>query len=180
MVNASDEHQQADLALLLAWLGPAQWLYQAYELSRPHNTPEWASWYAARLASLTTTGHGSGWTTLACVGAASTENWKVPAYPESTCIPAWMLAAKAESKQAVLCVRGSSSGQDWAISAAASPDRLTVGGEDFSAHGGMLLAARAILDTCGVRATLDKLRDAQYTVTIVGHSLGGGVGTLLT
>ena len=54
------------------------------------------------------------------------------------------------------------------------------GGRTFWAHGGFLRAARAILDDCGCRAALERLREAGYSLTIVGHSLGGGVGTLLT
>lgn len=177
-----DDKHRADLELLMAWLGPAQWLYGAYALSRPHNTPAWAAWYAARLAALTT--EDGDWTTLACVGAASTENWNAPGFPENAYMPAWMLAAQPEAKRAVVLIRGSNSGQDWAINAAESPDShggpLTVGGVPFTAHGGMLRAARAILGASGVRAILDKLRDAQYTLTIIGHSLGGGVGSLLT
>ena len=50
----------------------------------------------------------------------------------------------------------------------------------YTVHGGYLRAAHAILDDCGLRAALERLRDAGYRLTIVGHSLGGGVGVVLT
>lgn len=50
----------------------------------------------------------------------------------------------------------------------------------FASHGGFLRAARAILDDCGCRAALEKLRVAGYELTVVGHSLGGGVASIIT
>ena len=48
------------------------------------------------------------------------------------------------------------------------------------AHGGMLRAARAILDECGARRAVARLRANGYALTVVGHSLGAGVAVLLT
>ena len=47
-------------------------------------------------------------------------------------------------------------------------------------HRGMLVAARAILEDCGGRSAVMRLHAAGYELIIVGHSLGGGVATLLT
>ena len=205
----------ADLRTLLDWIGPAQWLYAAYELPCPHNTPEWAAWYAARIAACGAVGSGAAgsgaagsgaagsgavgsgaagsgaadsWHTLAVMGAASTENWCLPAFPRDRLLPAWQLAARPSSMQAVLCVRGSASPQDWAINFDSTPDEaddarsapLMLGGRTYAAHGAMLRAARALLDECGLRAAFLQLRDAGYSLTLVGHSLGAGVAAILT
>ena len=103
------------LSFLGKWLGPSQWLYEAFNLPPPHNTPDWASWYAAQLATR------SGWTTVACVGAGSSEAPCVPTAPLETRFPAWQLVAERASRRAVLCVRGSSSPNDWQINGDAQP-----------------------------------------------------------
>ena len=155
------------------WVGPVQWLYAAYDLPAPHNTSAWAAWYAAQLAAR------SGWQTVACVGAASTEACCVPTHPP-TPFPAWLLAAQPEQRRAVLTVRGSKSQNDWRINFHSEAEALDIGGLPYHVHGGMLRAARAILDDCGCRAALDRLHAAGYSLTIVGHSLGAGVAALLT
>ena len=148
----------AVLAYLGEWLGPAQWLYAAYDLPPPHDTADWAAWYAARLAKR------QGWTTVACVGAAGDTAPCVPTAPEKTPFPAWQLAVKAESlaggvesRRAVLCIRGSRSENDWRINSQSSPELLEISGAQYRVHGGMLRAARAILEDCGCRAALDRL-----------------------
>ena len=151
------EATDAVLASLGDWLGPAQWLYAAYELPAPHDTADWGAWYAAQLAQR------HRWTTVACVGAGSSDVPCVPTAPRSTPFPAWQLAARETkladgevSRHAVLCIRGSSSQHDWFINAHTTPEGLEIGGVQYMAHGGLLRAARAILDDCGCRAALDR------------------------
>lgn len=174
--NEAPEAPDELIASLGEWLGPAQWLSAAYRLPAPHNTPEWASWFAARLAAK------AGWTVLACHGAGATESPGVPTYPVRTPIPAWLLAAQVHSKRAVLVLRGTYSENDAHLDSQLEPAAWepAEGGRCFLAHGGILRAARAILDDCGCRATLERLRAAGYELTVVGHSLGAGVATLIT
>ena len=91
--------------------------------------------------------------------------------------PAWCLAARGD--EAVLAIRGSQTPGDWAINSDA--DEAPVFGVDRSwvAHGGILRAARAILNDCGAGEAVDALRARGVRVTCVGHSLGGGVAALI-
>ena len=152
------------------------WLGHAHGLPAPHNTPEWAAWYTARLAAK------ADWTVVACHGAAATDAGActVPTLAEPTRVPAWLLAAQSASKRAVLSVRGSCTETDALIDAdfAEVEWESSLGGK----HGAPrhVRAARAILDECGCRVALELLRAAGYSLTIVGHSLGAGVGTIPT
>ena len=51
---------------------------------------------------------------------------------------------------------------------------------ELTAHGGILRAAKAILNDCGAAAAVDALRAKGIHVTVVGHSLGAGVAVLMT
>ncbi|KAH8056740.1 hypothetical protein JL720_14210 [Aureococcus anophagefferens] len=89
---------------------------------------------------------------------------------------AWCLA---RGDEAVLAIRGSQTPGDWAINSDA--DEAPVFGVDSAwvAHGGILRAARAILNDCGAGEAVDALRARGVRVTCVGHSLGGGVAALV-
>ncbi|EGB11412.1 diacylglycerol lipase [Aureococcus anophagefferens] len=155
------------------WIGPAQWLYAANELRKPQHTPDWAAWYCKKLCETS-----GGWRLLACVGASRSENARcsVPSLPKVR-FPAWCLAARGD--EAVLAIRGSQTPGDWAINSDA--DEAPVFGVDSAwvAHGGILRAARAILNDCGAGEAVDALRARGVRVTCVGHSLGGGVAALV-
>jgi hypothetical protein len=69
-------------------------------------------------------------------------------------------------------VRGSKSPNDWRINFDSAPAPLEMNGVIYHVHGGMLQAARVILDECGCRAALTKLQDAGYALAIVRHALG--------
>ena len=50
----------------------------------------------------------------------------------------------------------------------------------FLVHSGMLVGAMSILDDYGIRRSLERLYlDHNYSITIVGHSLGAGTAALL-
>lgn len=153
------------------WMGAAQWLYCSRELQPPHDGPDWAAWYCDRL------GRQDGWRLVACVGASRSEDTRcfVPTRPP-TPFPAWCLAARPADKTAVLAIRGSITQSDWLVNSNVATQEL----DGCNVHAGMLAAARAILDDCGARQCLDLLRGAGYTITVVGHSLGAGVATLIT
>ena len=97
--------------------------------------------------------------------------------------PAWCLAAR--GNEAVLVVRGSTTPSDWAINGDADDAPLfgaaegVTGPADFKAHGGILRAARAILNDCGAGEAVDALRSRGIGLTLVGHSLGGGVAAIM-
>jgi hypothetical protein len=175
--NATSEAEVSDerLRLLAEWVGPAQWLSYAHKLPPPHTAPEWAAWFASRLAAK------AGWCVIACHGAAKQEACVVPAYPHKTRVPSWLLAAQPQSKRVVLAIRGTHTPEDALIDA--DHERAVwesaVGGRHVC-HRGMLRAARAILDDCGCRAALELFRSAEYSLTLVGHSLGAGVASVLT
>ena len=101
------------------WVGAACWLYAAHELRSPHDTPEWAAWYVARLCE-----KAGGWTLVACVGASRSEDFRcvAPSRPV-TKFPAWCLAARARDKRACLSVRGSTSSEDWGSTPASQRHR---------------------------------------------------------
>ena len=98
-VAHADDADDETLELAAEWVGPSQWLYAAYDLPAPHDTSEWAAWYAAQQAA------HQGWITVACVGAASTEACVMPTWPATTSFAAWLLAAQPEHRRAVLTVR---------------------------------------------------------------------------
>lgn len=156
-------------------IGPAQWLYAAHELRAPQATAAWGAWYVGRLAK------ASGWRLVACVGASRSEDFRlaVPGLPP-TRFPAWCLVCRGE--EAVLAFRGSTSPQDWAINSECDEVQICHENapQDWSAHGGMVRAARAVLYDCGAAAAVAKLRKAGLKVKCVGHSLGAGVAALAT
>ena len=150
-------------------VGGAWWLYASRTLRIPHDGPDWGAWYAGRLAKR------DGFTLLACMGASRSESaLAVPTRPP-TPFPAWCLVADRKRRLALLAIRGSVTQGDWLVNSDAKP--ITVFGET-KGHGGIVKAARAILDDCGVRECLRSLAQAGYEIRTVGHSLGAGVAVL--
>ena len=107
----------------------------------------------------------AGWQLLACVGASRGEddNCLTPSSPPVH-FPAWLLAARPDTKHAVLALRGSVTPSDWAINSQCETRFL---GSFGQCHAGMLAAARSILEDCGARACCVKLREAGYTLTVI-------------
>jgi pimeloyl-ACP methyl ester carboxylesterase len=156
------------------WAGPSQWMYAAHQLDQPQHTSDWAAWYTSRLCETS-----GGWRLLACVGASQSEDSECVVPHTGVRYPAWCLAAR--DGEAVLALRGSVTYDDWFINKDANEAPLDVGKEaKLMAHGGILRAAQAILKDCGAGDAIDKLRARGVNVTLVGHSLGGGVASLMT
>lgn len=173
---ASDSRGAAEVDAAMAKAGgeaagAAQWLYVARTLRAPHDGPDWAAWYAGQLASR------SGWTMVACVGASRSESdlCAVPRLPP-TPFPAWCLVVRCATKTALLSIRGSVTRADWVINSDLEPEDLGRG----DCHGGFLRAAKAVLDDCGSRRLILRLFDEGYDLQVVGHSMGAGVGALVT
>eukprot|EP00633_Aureoumbra_lagunensis_P002915 CAMPEP_0197286626 /NCGR_PEP_ID=MMETSP0890-20130614/2158_1 /TAXON_ID=44058 ORGANISM="Aureoumbra lagunensis, Strain CCMP1510" /NCGR_SAMPLE_ID=MMETSP0890 /ASSEMBLY_ACC=CAM_ASM_000533 /LENGTH=762 /DNA_ID=CAMNT_0042755163 /DNA_START=111 /DNA_END=2403 /DNA_ORIENTATION=+ len=172
-------------------IAASSWLYASRSLRPPHDTNEWGSWYASRLAQR------HGYIMIACVGAGRTESALcVPSRPPIP-FPAFCLVAHPHHKHAVLAIRGSATRSDWLVNTDSEP--LPIFGDKnktYWVHGGMrtlsifisysilylgmLKAARALLDDCGLRVCLKRLANKNFSIDTTGHSLGAGVATVIT
>ena len=87
--------------------------------------------------------------------------------------PGYFIAYHEESKRAVVAIKGTSTVGDILTDILHTPQKLPGGG---FAHGGMFDASRFVLKRVGpiVRDLLH-----EYSVTIVGHSLGAGAAALM-
>eukprot|EP00754_Rhynchopus_humris_P040221 Rhum_TRINITY_DN2326_c1_g1::Rhum_TRINITY_DN2326_c1_g1_i1::g.6934::m.6934 len=92
--------------------------------------------------------------------------------------PPFGIVVREEEKLALLVVRGTKHVSDVLIDVCANAAVLTLGGVDYQVHRGMLRSAswvlmKAYLAVCS-------LRSRGYKLVVVGHSLGAGIGVLLT
>ena len=94
--------------------------------------------------------------------------------------PAYFVSLNASTRELVVSVRGTSSSADWLTNLFIKPGALALKGEkpeDCVVHGGMLQAARFLLARAG--QLIRSMSAAGFAVVVVGHSLGGGVATVL-
>mmetsp|Transcript_38549 Transcript_38549/g.44003 ORF Transcript_38549/g.44003 Transcript_38549/m.44003 type:complete len:927 (+) Transcript_38549:196-2976(+) len=96
-------------------------------------------------------------------------------------------------KSIVLAIRGTFSLEDCVTDVLIEPESLKEMGDEFGfdgedqyCHGGIVSCARIVYRDLQTHGTLDKLlyretgKYSDYTLRIVGHSLGGGTATLLS
>eukprot|EP01065_Artemidia_motanka_P037857 TRINITY_DN46762_c0_g1_i1.p1 TRINITY_DN46762_c0_g1~~TRINITY_DN46762_c0_g1_i1.p1 ORF type:complete len:1158 (+),score=220.31 TRINITY_DN46762_c0_g1_i1:50-3523(+) len=95
--------------------------------------------------------------------------------------PAYFLLCKPphgdRKGEAILLVRGTKGAGDWLIDAAVRPAKLRANGQEYSVHRGILRGTIWMLRS--LKPALLAVAHWGYTVTIVGHSLGAGVSTLM-
>lgn len=96
-------------------------------------------------------------------------------------VPGHMVAIDHTKGCVVVAFRGSSCLRDWLLDLDWGPEPLSLGGKKGFAHCGMLRAAEKLHDPLAdaVESALGRL-PGQRRVIVVGHSLGAGVGSLLT
>lgn len=97
--------------------------------------------------------------------------------------PGQLVAVDRENNVVVVALRGSSCLRDALVDLDCKPEAVCLGGRQGFAHRGMLRAARELEESLAahVDAGLDKLpTGAPERILVVGHSLGAGVGALLT
>eukprot|EP00949_MAST-11_sp_MAST-11-sp1_P002485 g2485.t1 len=91
-------------------------------------------------------------------------------------VPAFHLMANTSRKIAVLSVRGTKQLEDWFADMQAGV--VSVEGDTF--HSGMYAAAKWMTEKGGILEWFKKLRASGYSISVVGHSLGGAVGTIIS
>ncbi|KAL6785196.1 hypothetical protein ACKKBG_A02840 [Auxenochlorella protothecoides x Auxenochlorella symbiontica] len=90
--------------------------------------------------------------------------------------PAFFCAVHEEGREVLLVIRGTASPEDVFMDVLATGESFD--DEDILCHSGMCKAVRYL--SARFRALLMPMQEAGYQVTIVGHSLGAGVASLLT
>jgi len=96
--------------------------------------------------------------------------------------PGYLVAVDHVTGHVVVALRGTSSVRDALSDLACQPSELQLGGMSGLAHSGMLIAARRIEGRLAdmARIGLDSLGIERPRIVVVGHSLGAGVGALVT
>lgn len=172
------------------YLSPAQWLYLC-RLPPPHEDTDWSSWYLSKIVSR------QGYTVLMCVN----ETTKLP---DGTKCPAFALlvrtrkartgkqdSAQKKRREALLIIRGSASTLDWSINLEESMihyaySHIKKDQAEYSietthdyVHFGIYKAAHALLNHFSLRSYLITLLQRDYEVSLIGHSLGAAVASML-
>lgn len=173
------------------YISGAEWLYSS-QLPPPHDSNnDWSAWYLSRMITK------QKWTVIMCIN----ESTKLP---NGMKCPAFALLArkrelKSDSqhaegtpkyhKEAMLVVRGSKSTLDWSINfdegmVAFDYNYFPADSEIMHTctgfvHKGIHYGAKGILDGYNVRQYLMKLLQQQFSIKIVGHSLGAGVASMI-
>eukprot|EP01034_Spumella_vulgaris_P032631 gene32631-40264_t len=187
------------LQYISGFISPAQWLYVSC-LPAPHNSNDWSSWYLSRII------RRQGWTVIMCINETTQlpNGVKCPAFALVTRRKRVRKTGDTDAnssthtylKEAMLVVRGSKSTMDWAINLEESLDDFTytykANCESVSSpgegnvltavgkvHRGIHQGALGILDAFTVRTYLLRLLTKGYRITVVGHSLGAGVASLI-
>jgi len=173
------------------YIGAANYLYSSV-LNSPHEGNEWSEWYLSELV------RNDGWKVLRCQNTAQR-------MPDGSLCPGFALLARDQDtfsqrqglsgsagerrkcpKEVMVVIKGSTTGADWGInldetpvpfSYVATPGAAPVAGH---VHGGIYRGAMAVLDLFSLRPALKTFASAGYAIRVTGHSLGGGITTLIT
>lgn len=97
-------------------------------------------------------------------------------------VPGQLIAVDREKGCVVVALRGSSCLQDALVDMDFKPEPVSFVGLQGFAHGGMLQSAKKLAEplAADVDKALAEIPDGSRRILVVGHSLGGGVGALLT
>ncbi|KPA78449.1 hypothetical protein ABB37_06076 [Leptomonas pyrrhocoris] len=112
-------------------------------------------------------------------------NWR-----NKVCQPVHYVAFDRSSDALIIAIRGSMSLQDCVTDFAATPEVITLDGaeekhppSEYYVHGGMLRSARFVLENLRQQGILHVILRGRYSskkLVVLGHSLGAGVGLILS
>jgi len=196
------------LAAASAWGAMQQAVYHAQEIEQevvglPEHSQRWmryaaatmgTAWFAglveglsapalARAQARREQGGGPGDCALACAGVDG--HIEVVKFEEGTkelFAPGYLVAVDHEVNCIVVSLRGTCSITDALTDLVCEPESIQLGGQDGTAHGGMLRAAQRLDRTIAelTAMSLERIHpEAPRRIIVCGHSLGAGVGALL-
>ena len=94
--------------------------------------------------------------------------------------PAYFIVRDRKHKKVVLAIRGTLSARDVLTDLCASAENFEAGCEgQHRAHHGMLEAAKRVANATGEAVSAELDANPDYSLVLVGHSLGGGVAAVL-
>lgn len=93
--------------------------------------------------------------------------------------PAFFIARDRQRKRIVLSIRGTWSAHDILTDLCCTPEEYFVSSRRHRAHNGMLGAARAVKALAEEIIEKELNDNPEYTLLLVGHSLGGSVAAIL-
>jgi hypothetical protein len=93
-------------------------------------------------------------------------------------IPVHGIFKNAKTKSIILAIRGTASPQDALIDGLATTKPVFLGGNKYYAHSGFLKASTFIANELAPELKKLLKENPGYTLTVTGHSLGGGTATI--